>query len=631
MTGTLIRKELHQHWWAFVLISVLSILGVAWILFLTVLQGQGGSHLIALRLHAFILAFSSLILGNRLVVAEYGSHTQLFLETLPLPRGRIVLVKYFLGLVVILLCAAGCLAIAMLAGARTEVFTPRFVGILNARYLCYAFFVYSFFFGMGFLGRYRFIGYALIILGVALLTRTRDLEMAEIAPIHLVGSTFPFEREVFPVESLAITGGLGLAFFLLSIALAVTREGSVSSLLGERMSYRDKITLAALSFGILAALYVVDEQKIKEPYQMGGGTRAEGTDLAEVTVSPESPAAAQLANRIAGDLDAMAEYLGLESMPPVFLIERPDLDPDQFEYGWIENAEGIILRTAYRDPEWSYEKCLEHLAGDIVESASRRRAMKEDRFWVIDGFTLYWPHRGNANAPLDEDRHLLLRALYGTEILGGIDSPRDLKPWFAHQRTIGHNITAGIGWSMLRALEREAGPEATQAFLRSILVLDGNPNVLTTIRDLRDPVPARFRRHTGLELDAFLDTWNAELDRWREPLADSVAAIPRLSGEIQFEGEPGASSQVRYRYTPPESAGPDVFERPVLLYGETAPFTVWLPEELTRRMPLSVDEPSERFLRETWGSGTGFAWTFAAHSPALRCRIISGWQHTHVP
>lgn len=631
MTATLLQKELRQHWWALALIGAFSLLGIGWVLLFTLMMEQGGSQLYALRLHAMLLAICALILGNRLVVAEYSSQTQIFLESLPLPRLRIVLVKYFTGLAVMLVCAESGLLIAMALGARTEVYTPRFVGILHARYLVYTVFVYSLFFGMGFLGRYRFAAYAIIIGGVAMLTRTRDILLHELPPIHLVGETFPFEREVYPETSLIITSAIALGFFLLAVGLAVTREGSVSSLLGEQMSYRDKISLTALVFSLIVAFFVMDRHREKAPYAMTGGATAQGTALAAVTVSPESRPARRLADRLGKDLDELADYLALESLPPVFVIERPDLDPDQFEYGWLADAEGIILRTAHRHPEWEYERCLERITGDVVESASRGRAIKEDRFWVIDGFTLLWPFRGKADAPLDRDRHLLLRALYGRQQIGGIQTPEDLERWFSHQIMVGHEISAGIGWSMLRTIERRAGPEAARSFLRSVLGESGAPSALTAWRDLRHPVPARFREHTGMELGEFLTLWNADLDVWRGELAGPLAEIPRLTGELNFIGEAGATSQARYRFTPPPGMDPDYFRRPVLLYGETAPFTTWLPEETTKRQPLKLEVSSEGWLRETWGAGSGVTWTFAADAPSLRCRLISGWKHVRVP
>ncbi|MCB1061302.1 MAG: ABC-2 transporter permease [Verrucomicrobiae bacterium] len=631
MTGALIRKELRQHWWAMLLIGLLSVLGVGWIILLTVMQGQAGSQLFALRLHAWLLALSALVLGNRLVVAEYSSKTQIFLESLPLPRLRIVLVKYFLGFIIMFLCAGIGLGVAMLVGARTEVFTLRFVGILLARYFCYTAFVYSCFFGMGFLGRYRFAAYAIIVAGIALLVRSKDVALHELAPVYLVGGTFPFEREVYPTEALLITGGIALGFFLLAIILAATREGSVSSLLGERMSYRDKISLTALCFGLLVTFFVIDERKEKDPYQMAGGVSAEDTRLAEVTVAPVSKQARALAADLGKDLDEMAEYLGLTEMPPIFLIDRPDLDPDQFEHGYVADAEGVILRTPFTHEDWRYAQCVERISGDIIESATNSRAMKEDRFWVIDGFTLYWPHRGDPEAPLDKDHHLLLRALYGTDILGGLKNPDDLLQWFAHQRVVGHEITSGIGWSMLRVLEQQAGPEAAQSFMRSVLAEQAPKNALTSLRELKHPASQRFRDHTGLELSAFLDTWNAELDVWRKKLADEVAEIPRLSGDLVFEGEAGATSQARYRFEPPAAEFAETYQRPVLLFGDTAPFSVWLPEEIMKRQPLSKTELSEGWLVDTWGSGTGVAWTFAADSPQMYCRIISGWNHAHVP
>ena len=631
MIGALLRKELRQHWWAFLLVLLLSLFGFLLILLFTMAQDQSGSRLFVLQIHAYFLGIFSLILGNRLVVAEYSAKTQLFLESLPLPRERVVLVKYGLGLGVILLCAGTALGLGILAGARTEVFTPRFIGILASRYLGFAVFAYTFFFAMGFLGRYRFIAYGLLLAALILLMRIKDLSWGEFSFFYLVGGTLPFEREEFPLTELAVTGGLTLAFFFLALGLAVTREGSVSSLLGEKMSHRDKITLTALIFGILSATFILEETKEKEPYRMGDGATAKKTSLAEVTVAPASREAQDLANRLGSDLDAMADFLELAELPTISIRARTDFDPDRYEHGFVAEAEGVILRTNFEDEEWSYARCLEQLSGDVVELASNRRAMKEDRFWVIDGFSVYWPHQGEANRPLDADRHLLLRALYGTEQIGGIREPEDLHRWFLFQRTVGHQITAGIGWSLLRVLEQEAGREPARAFMQSVLAGDTPRNVTTTIRDFQDPIEKRFQRLTGLDLAAFLDTWNAELDEWRETLADDLASIPRLEGELQFSGEPGGTSLAEYHFAPPPGGESPFFERPVLLYGGTNPFQNSVPESQTLRHPLSADEVSEGVLRETWGSGSGITWTFAADSPGLRCRLISGWRHEFVP
>ncbi len=629
MTGALIRKELRQHWWAFLLIAFLSMCGIVWVLLLTILQDQSGSHLFALRLHAFLLALSALVLGNRLVVAEYSASTQIFLESLPLPRLRIVVVKYFLGLSILLVCAATALGAALLAGMRTEVYTPRFLGILISRYLCYTIFVYSFYFAMGFLGLFRFAAYAVIAAGITLLVKLRDVALHELAPIHLIGTTFPFEREIYPVQSLVITSALSLAFFILAMILAASREGSISTLLGERMSYRDKIALTSLIFGIMVAMVVIDEVKVKEPYAMTGGSSAGETRIARVTVAPSSENARILAERLGKDLDEMAGFLDLPTLPPVFLIERTDLDPDQMQYGYLEQSEGVIIRTAYNAEGWSYARCLEYVSGEIIDVVSSGRISKEDRFWVLDGFTLYWPHRDRPDAPLDKDHHLLLRALYGTEILGGIRTPVDLQKWFSHQMKVGHEITAGISWSMLRVLEKEAGPQEARNFMRSVLAARTPQNALTTLRELGDPIESRFRRHTGLELSSFLDSWNFELESLREIHASELENIPKLHADLNFKGEAETTFQARYRVNVTGSG--TSIERPVLLYGETAPFQVWVPEELLKRSPLTQSDSFEGWLPDTWGSGTGLAWTFAADHPTMRCRIISGWIHTHVP
>lgn len=99
MSGTLPRKELRQHWWAFLIVGVTSALGCLMILGMTVTQGQAGSPFAGLSLFVMLNGtLAALVLCHRLVAVEYHAKTQLFLDALPVSRWRMVTIKYCLGL-----------------------------------------------------------------------------------------------------------------------------------------------------------------------------------------------------------------------------------------------------------------------------------------------------------------------------------------------------------------------------------------------------------------------------------------------------------------------------------------------------------------------------------------------------
>src|SRR5688572_6799605 len=98
-TRALVAKELGQHGLA--LAGTTLLFAVAWLS----AYASGESQARTLTPFAFLATFAgwpmaaaALYLGHRLVVAEYFGRTQRFVEALPIPRGRMALVKGAFGL-----------------------------------------------------------------------------------------------------------------------------------------------------------------------------------------------------------------------------------------------------------------------------------------------------------------------------------------------------------------------------------------------------------------------------------------------------------------------------------------------------------------------------------------------------
>ena len=94
---------------------------------------------------------------------EYQSQTQLFLESLPISRGRMIAVKYLLGLFLIFATVGLVFLSIVVITQREEALTGRFLAIMAARAVAYSWCLYAFFFFMGLMGRYRV---ALYLVGV---------------------------------------------------------------------------------------------------------------------------------------------------------------------------------------------------------------------------------------------------------------------------------------------------------------------------------------------------------------------------------------------------------------------------------------------------------------------------------
>ena len=305
MLGSLIRKELRQHWLVFLLLTVLLFGGMLVIGLALVAKGLSATMLDGIRMFlALFVPIAAALITGRLVVAEYRAKTQLFLEGLPLSRALRVAVNFFSGLPVLLGGVAAMLAIAAAIGARHDIMTPRFAAILLARASGYAALCYAFFFATGFLGRYRFMIYLLIMLTAGAVDHYTAWEMSKFAPLELIGETFPHERQSFPVDDLQATLLLALACTVLAFALALLREGNVSSMLAERMSHREKVSVAMIILGAVMAIGLIEEKRIKPPYDLSGAVGV-STQLLTVKVTGEKDSAEAIASFLSEEITAV--------------------------------------------------------------------------------------------------------------------------------------------------------------------------------------------------------------------------------------------------------------------------------------------------------------------------------------
>lgn len=638
MTATLLAKELRQHWVALFLLGLLNLIGLGFSLLLVSRLPIFGSLLCTLQAECWFLAITAVILGNRLVVIEYQAQTQLFLEALPLPRSRVFAVKYFLGLAVIALFSLCIFGVVLAVSARGEELSRNFITLLLTRFGLFVWLTYGFFFMAGFLGKYRWAYFGLILIGAFTLNSLSDVELFRSGPFHLVTGDFPFERNTWPSDDLIITAALIGVLLLVSWLLACLQEGSVAGKLGERISYREKITLIAVLLGAFATMALVDSKQPKLPYDAVDAAEA-STPAITVKVLPRGNEAGKLANSLAEDLGAMADFLGIEELPPLFVTDRRDLDADTFEQGFLLNADGVALRTNFTDPDWRYVDFLEFAVGGVLEAYSNGRIGFEPGFWIVDGFCLYWAHHRAGDDhqadPFDlagPRQNLWLRALYGSE---GYAEPltRDqhIARWFAWQGHSGHHITAGVGWSGLVSLRHEVGEEKFRAFLQASLGHPTPKNISTTARDLLYPPEHRLETATGLDYNRFLAVWNAQLDRARDVLAEELRTIPNLEGSFEFvpQSKAARSFTGEYRFSAPKKAAD--LSRPVLLYGEPIDFRTRVAESDLSRSPLSLEaEEQSGSVYQDFSAGARVSHTFSAHHRVLGCRIISGWKLTEI-
>ncbi|MEM7316369.1 MAG: hypothetical protein AAF497_24820, partial [Planctomycetota bacterium] len=356
MIASLVGKEIRQHWIVFLLVIFTLMLGFL-VLMAWGIDSDSNSHPyeIMQRFLIFFAVTGALVLCNRLVVVEYAAKTQLFLEALPLTRAMMISVKYLIGAFVFLTATGLLFALATLMAMRVEELSPRHLGIVLLRTVSIVAFIYSFFFMMGLLGRYRVAIYLMIMIGMSLLDSFTEIDISSVGPFKLLMDTrFAYERSLIPWDSLIPTWIMTAGFITVTLTLSLVREGSVATLLAEKMSYREKVFIACLIIAGLVAGTIYESKVVRKPYDLVDAVES-STDRVQVKVSGfgnEAANSKELAELVSGQLTSAAEFLDIDKLPPVFVVLRQDLDADKFERGELEKAEGVLVRANFTSEDW---------------------------------------------------------------------------------------------------------------------------------------------------------------------------------------------------------------------------------------------------------------------------------------
>ena len=623
MIRALVHKELLQHGWTLALVMLLSFFAYGWMIAAEMAHGQSGSAFESVRLFVLVMSVpTSLILSHRLVVIEYQSKTQLFLEALPLSPSRMALVKYLLGLSVVFALSSAALATAWILAAKVEPIQARRLFIIAARTFACAWFVYNFFFLMGFFGRYRIALYIGILIGLPAVEMLTAWEFHRFAPLVLMDERYAYEGDSFPVAALRTTLALGGIFVLLALALALTREGSVAALLAETMSHREKVFVATLLIGFVFLLVVLDDKQKKDAFELQGAWTEERTGVAVHVAQRQGIGQEQargLSAKLADELAGVREYLGLRELPPVFITFRRDLDADRYERGHLHEAEGVLVRVNYGGTGWDEQRFAAWLIREVLITSSQGRAKLEENMWVLDGFSLFWQTRERDGSWIDE-QPFALRALYGAS--AGF-TEQHLRNWHRFRERVGADIASAVAWSGLATLATSQGPERTHTIIRAVLATTTPKDFRAMLHRRKNSVERWFERESGLAFGDFFREWQRELARGRKQLAAELDAIPVLVGEVEYVPLSSESRKVVFRLQMTSDMEWDGYYS--FLYHNLPPFDQELNMQLVRREEHSYRTSSEGELPGSYLRGARFSWTFAVELPALECQVLSGW------
>ena len=546
----LVTKELREHLWVFFGLTVSTLLLTAALAFRAHVDEDGvGGFVLVHRFFWTAVPLLSLALGNRLVVREYRSMTQLFVETLPVSRVAMISVKFWLGLVFISCNLAFVGLVDMATVLYAEGLSPTFVSVVAAKALASAALIWSLFFLLAFLGRYRWLIFAAAVVGLSYITSTTELELSQHALFALVDSRLATDQDTVPWLALGET--LGITAFLAGVAhgLGLVREGSVAARLAQEMSQREKITLVGLALTGLLAFMVLDEHEEPAPYEAPRAEALARDGVLVTLVSGSHGNGQDHAEALADELSELRAWLGWKRTVHVYLAHRFSLDPGVYQRGYVDDASGLIVRANLTHEDFDPADFHAWVIAQLIEGPQNKRVFTEDRAWVRDGFPNYWVSRQGRSRDLQRGRALLLGALYA--VPDGPE-PEMLRDWFHTSSQLGPEVSAALAWSGLRVIERRRGAEAVQHLVRDVLKA-GRSTGSNVWRDWRRPQARVLQETTGLETDALLEAWGEELRSVEPALRAEASALPRITATWAPSAGRGAS---RVGYTVDISPAP---------------------------------------------------------------------------
>ncbi|HJL19217.1 MAG TPA: ABC transporter permease [Sandaracinaceae bacterium LLY-WYZ-13_1] len=618
--GALALKELTHH--GLVLLAVGAFLAFVWAMLLLG-AAIGPRTITVLEAHAdFVRIFLPLLglaLGRRLVVREYHGRTQRFLEALPVHRLEILVTKYGIGLALLGGVTFASLAVVGAVAALKEPVTGRWLLVILWRSEVFALALWSFFFAMGLLGRWRFPLYLGLFVLVVTLDRSTDVELARVGPFALVNETLPLERHDLPFHDLGVTLGLAAGLTAGAAALALVNEGSVAEAAAKTMSRREKAAVGVVFVAALIALDVADPRRTEAPFALEGEhvVRRPDARLAVLHHAPRhAPAAAALADVLAEDRRGLRDALGFGPLPPVHVVLRETLEPHVFERVALDDAEdGVLVRARFTDPAFDREAFRAFVLAEALDVATDGRASFEPHAWVRSGTAGWWVTRGGALPPA-------MAAQAASVARRRTPSWDTLARWQRTEERFGREATRAWSTAAARAAVEAVGEERWLAFARDVLEEDPPVGALAVIDARRRPVDARFEEATGLDVPAFERTWRDALRRRGIP---GAYRLPRGEGFVRVEAEEGDLRVVRWgvRFARP----PDDGALCALVHAAVGPFDRPIDPDETRRVevPCAELDPAGERLVGRYGPGDRafFAIEVGADATGAPIRLFS--------
>ena len=513
----LVRKELREHW--LVLCSVMALDMLMLIAMLKVEHEKGGRFTALMQFVQSLGLLSALVAANRLFVREYAGRTQLFLEVLPIGRARVWATKWLFGASYVAALTVWAWLMTWGRALRTEVISRHDALLVLCSTGSFMLVGWCFASMAGMLGRHRYTAWFLLACVMGLGVKHGELALEELPVMRLLGPHVAMAHVRIDGTALLEAWAFAACFAAASAALALVGSGAIASSLAQKMTARERVFLVVSIFLAAFAYGTIDESRIKAPFTEAEAIYAKNEHVRVGVLrrgAIADPVAERIAHTLADDLESMLHVLGLESVPPVFVLPKQSLDPQVVERAELEEKDGIVLRAA---PGVEFSRLRTRVLHEALGDHSLHRASRDDRHVLLDGFTTWWAAR---EAPADRERYWLRAAASPLPV-----TPSTLTRWAETEERLGDCIADGMAFAIFDTLARRSSwkPLSRALFARP-------PN---DMRVLFERSPAALLTQAGTTWSKLAEETERERRRVSELHASELAGRAQLRAAISVE------------------------------------------------------------------------------------------------
>lgn len=517
MITRLIFKELREHGWIMLCLVGGVLLNVLLLIEMGLNSEFQVSGLSIIRTSLiYLFPLMAIILADRLITREYLQRTRLFMEALPSGVNTQLVVKFFIGLVFLILLAVTVTTVVSYLNQTLDSITPRFLGLLLIRATVFTVLLWCIAFCFSLFGRVRWFLYLIFAGAIVIIVSLPGIDSNRIPALSLISSTyFAFERDILPVFDIVGTLLMAAAFLLVAVLLTQRDKGSLAEKLASPLSRFDMAAIAILLMGSLSSFAVIMERDGPLTQITPGKDAISFSNPSLIITLPEDYE--QVRNTVAEPLhnylSELQRLLGYPAFAQVVVTHRDDVPVEELIIG----ADGHIAIRTRLDNLSPYDLAALYTAAGhgVLSQTSSGRASFEPYHWLLDGVVRYQAERQLDASGVGNDNHQQLvtmaaftqrhhRQHYSAEV--------DLSAQFQLLTDrYGYHMGIAAAYSAVDFLVKTAGEDTLKQLINATIGKAQSRTALTSLAYLANPFEQQFQTITNLTFNEFQRQWRQHL------------------------------------------------------------------------------------------------------------------------